>query len=742
MCSASKSSLRKPPREIIIRPAGIEGGLPTLRLQSPDLPSDMPFINRELSWLEFNQRVLEQSRQSRTPLLERVKFLAIADSNLDEFFQVRVGGLVMLQSSGSRVPDIAGLTPSQQIALIRKRVAAFAEIQYDLLNNALIPALAEAGIRILKLNELSQGQDLQVDSFFSEMIYPLLTPLAIEEEDPPPSIQNLRLFIACRIDNPEQQEGRYAFVPLPDNLPRFIPVQSSKGSSFVAIEDIVQRHLGELFPGETVGASSLFRITRNSDIAVQEEDAIDLAGEMAEVLAARRIGTTIRVQIAKGTPRDLLRLVQEVTRSGSAELYRMGGLLQLADLMQISQLSDHQELSNPPWPPLPSPLIDYSTPIFEVINARDVLLFHPYESFDPVIRMLEEAAQDPDVLAIKQVLYRTASDSRIISALIRAAENGKQVTVLVELKARFDEARNLQRAEMLQRAGVQIVYGVKDLKTHAKVTLIARNEDGRLKRYVHLGTGNYNETTAQLYTDVSYLTCRPQLVADASHFFNAVTGRSKLMRLQKICAAPVHLKDRIIELIEAEADRARHGEPALIMAKCNSLQDPDVIKTLYRASRAGVKIKLNIRGICCLKTESKRYSKNIEVRSIVDRYLEHARIFYFHHGGDPEVYFSSADWMTRNLEKRVELLVPVEDPPSKKRLIRILEAAFRDNTNAFRILKDGSSIPVAPAKGEKRFRFQEHLYKAASKAARIRQRERSTTFTPHRPPGRLDDKLT
>jgi polyphosphate kinase len=315
------------------------------------------------------------------------------------------------------------------------------------------------------------------------------------------------------------------------------------------------------------------------------------------------------------------------------------------------------------------------------------------------------------------------------------------VTVLVELKARFDEARNLQRAEMLQRAGVQIVYGVKDLKTHAKVTLIARNEDGRLKRYVHLGTGNYNETTAQLYTDVSYLTCHPQLVADASHFFNAVTGRSKLMRLQKIYAAPVHLKDRLMELIEAEADRARHGESALIMAKCNSLQDPDVIESLYRASRAGVKIKLNIRGICCLKTESKRYSKNIEVRSIVDRYLEHARIFYFHHGGDPEVYFSSADWMTRNLEKRVELLVPVEDPPSKKRLIRILEAAFRDNTNAFRILKDGTSVPVVPAKGEKRFRFQEHLYKTASKAARVRQRERSATFTPHRPPGKQEDKF-
>ncbi len=694
----------------------------------------MHFINRELSWLEFNQRVLEEAKRPAVPLLERLKFLAIAASNLDEFFQVRVGGLTVLRRSGTRKPDIAGLSPSQQISLIRSRILTFVQDLDNLLMDELLPALREAGIRLLTLNELTPSQDLQALSYFTEMIYPLLTPLAIDPDGPTPDIPSLRLFIACRLESKENA-GRYAFVPIPENLPRFIPVQANRGDSFLYIEDLVCRHLSDLFPGETVSASAPFRITRNSDIAVQEEDAIDLAGEMEEVLAARRLGTTIRVQITSGTPRDLLRLVQEVTASGPSELYRSKSVLGLADFMKLSQLDDHDELLNPPWPPQPSPLIDHAASMFDLISAGDILLFHPYESFDPVIRLIEEAATDPDVLAIKQVLYRTASDSRIIKALLRAAESGKQVTALVELKARFDEARNLDLADILQRAGVQVVYGVRDLKTHAKVTLVARNEDGRLKRYIHLGTGNYNEATAQIYTDASYLTARPDYASDASLFFNAVTGRSKLLRLQKFSPAPTHMKARLLELIDAEADRAEHGEPARILAKMNSLQDPEVIDALYRASRAGVEIKLNVRGICCLRTGDKTHSGNIQVISIVDRYLEHARLFYFHQGGDPEVYFSSADWMTRNLEKRVELLVPVEDLPSKRRIIRILEAAFRDNTNAFEILKDGTSRRLSPAAGQKRFRFQEFLYKEATKAAKARQHERATTFKPHRPPG-------
>lgn len=693
-----------------------------------------PFINRELSWLEFNQRVLEEAIRPEVPLLERLKFLAITGSNLDEFFQVRVGGLALLRRSGTRKPDLAGLSPTQQITMIRKRVLTLAEDQYNLLNEEILPALSEAGIQVLKLNQLSHSQDLQAATYFSELIFPLLTPLSIEPSGPTPDLQSLRLQIACRLEDSENQTSRYAFVPIPENLPRFIPVQSQEGDAFIQIEDLVCRHLGDLFPGERVSASAPFRITRNSDIAVQEEDAIDLAGEMEEVLAARRLGTTIRLQVSAGTPRDLLRLVQEVTSSGPAELYRVKGPLALADFMQLAVLSGYEEISSPPWPPQSSPFIDPGTSMFELIAAGDIFLYHPFESFEPVVRLVEEAAVDPDVLAIKQVLYRTASHSRIIKALLRAAENGKQVTVLVELKARFDEARNLGRAELLQRAGVQIVYGVRDLKTHAKVTMVARQEEGRLRRYVHLGTGNYNETTAQIYTDASYLTCRQEYASDISLFFNAVTGRSKLLRLQKICPAPTHMKSRIIELIDGEAARARSGEVARIMGKINSLQDQDVIEALYRASRAGVEIKLNVRGICCLKTGLKRNSKNIEVRSIIDRYLEHARLFYFHQGGDPEVYFSSADWMTRNLEKRVELLVPVEDPKSKKRLIHILESAFRDNTNAFEILSDGTSRRLSPAKGQKRYRSQDALYKEATKAAKARQHERALTFLPHRPP--------
>ena len=700
----------------------------------------MQFTNRELSWLEFNQRVLEEACRPEAPLLERLKFLSITDSNLDEFFQVRVGGLSMLLTSRPRKTDLSGLTPTQQISAIRRRTTSFIRDQYTLLNDDLLPALEKAGIRILSAHELSEPQDRQLAGYFSDMIYPLLTPLAVDEEGTPPSLQTLQLYLSCRIKDPDQEGGRFAFIPIPANLPRFLPVASPVaspvGNTFIALEDVITLHLNELFPGEHVAANCIFRITRNSDIEIEEDDAVDLAGEMTEILSARKSGMTIRVQVSKGTPRDLLRLIQRVTHSGPSELYRADGLLQLSDLMRLSQLPGYENHQYPSWPPNHSPLIDQATPILKQISEQDILLVHPYESFDPVIRMVEEAARDPDVLAIKQVLYRTASDSRIISALVHAAESGKQVTVLVELKARFDEARNLQRAEILRQAGVQIVYGVRDLKTHAKVTLVARNEEGRLRRYVHLGTGNYNETTAQLYTDVSYLTCRADYVADASHFFNAVTGRSRLMRLKKIYTAPTHLKNRILQLIDSEAARARQGEMALIMAKCNSLQDPEVIEALYRASSAGVEIKLNIRGVCCLQRSNKRQAKNIEVVSIVDRYLEHARVFYFHQGGDPEVYFSSADWMTRNLEKRVELLVPVEDPQSKKRLIEILRAAFRDNTNAFELLKDGTSRRLEKTKGEKRFRSQEHLYKAAQKASKAFQRERSTTFTPHRPPGK------
>ena len=476
-----------------------------------------------------------------------------------------------------------------------------------------------------------------------------------------------------------------------------------------------------------------FRITRNGDIAVQEEDAIDLAGEMEEVLAARKTSNTVRLELPKKTPSRLRRIVREITGTGPAEVYSANGPLALADFMSIAFMPGFDDLRDEPWEPQPAPATEPGESMFEALAERDILLNHPYESFEPVLRFLEEAAKDPDTIAIKQVLYRTASDSRVIDALIKAAENGKQVTVLIELKARFDEARNLSRADELQRAGVQIVYGVKGLKTHAKIALVIRNEDGQLKRYVHLGTGNYNESTARLYTDISYLTSRPAYGADASLFFNAVTGRSKLTRFRKLVPAPTHMKPRLLELIAAEEKRAKSGEPAAITAKINSLQDQEIIEALYSAAKQGVKIRLNIRGICCLKTGQRKEAKNIEVVSVIDRYLEHARIFSFHHGGRPLVFIASADWMTRNLDKRVELMIPIEDKPSKKRLLDILDAAFKDNCNGFRILNDGSSQRIERTKGKKRFRMQEHLQREAKKAAKARAHERSTTFEPHRP---------
>ena len=400
--------------------------------------------------------------------------------------------------------------------------------------------------------------------------------------------------------------------------------------------------------------------------------------------------------------------------------------------MELAFLPDFDHLRDEDWPAQNSPAITPGASMFETIASGDVLLFHPYESFDPVIRLIEEAAVDPDVIAIKQILYRTARHSRIIDALIKAAENGKHVTALVELKARFDEARNLTRADELQRAGAQIVYGVKNLKTHAKICLILRRESGHIRRYVHLGTGNYNETTSRLYTDLSYLTCKAEYGNDASLLFNAVTGRSKLLRFQRLIPAPSAMKPRLLDLIAGETERAKQGLPAKIIGKTNSLQDPDIIAALYTASEAGVEILLNVRGICCL-IPGEKFSKNIEVVSVIDRFLEHARLFYFHQGGDPQVFIASADWMTRNLEKRVELMIPIEQKTIKRRLIRILETFFKDNQNAYHILPDGTSQPITPKKGEKPFRAQELFYQQAKRTAKAREHERSMTFEPHVP---------
>jgi polyphosphate kinase len=693
----------------------------------------IPFINRELSWVEFNQRVLNEALREDLPLLERVKFLAITASNLDEFFQVRIGGLMAMRRGGMKTQDPSGLTPTRTLAALRQRIQRMTSDQYALLNNILLPELEKAGIQAFKPQDLSVEQSAQVSATFEDLIYPLLTPLAVDPGDAP-LVPALQIIVACRLEDPETRVTRYAVIPIPDTISRRVSIAfDGAGHSFMLIEDLVATHAGRFFPGETVTATTSFRVTRNGDIAVQEEDAIDLAGEMEDVLTARRFADTVRLEIRSDAPRDLARMIQGVTSAGTQEIQRVDGPPGLGAFMELAFLPDFDHLRDVDWPGQNSPAIAPGASMFETIATADLLLFHPYESFEPVLRLIEEAAVDPDVIAIKQVLYRTARKSRIIDALIKAAENGKHVTALVELKARFDEARNLDRADELQRAGVQIVYGVKGLKTHAKICMIVRREAGHLRRYVHLGTGNYNETTSRLYTDVSYLTCKPEYGNDSSLFFNAVSGRSKLLRFQRLIPAPTAMKPKLLDLIAGETERAHQGFPARIIAKVNSLQDPDIIQALYKASRAGVEIKLNVRGICCLKPGDPKHSKNIEVISVIDRYLEHARVFLFLRGGDTEVYIASADWMSRNLDKRVELMIPIEEPPLKRRLVRMLETFFQDNTQASRILPDGTSQRIVRAKGQKAFRAQEYFYQQARKASKAREHERAMTFEPHVP---------
>lgn len=690
------------------------------------------YINRELSWLEFNQRVLDQAVRTDLPLLERLKFLAITASNLDEFFMVRVGGLQMLRHSGSRVKDISGLTPTRQLKAIRSRVGRMIEDQYRLFHEEILPWMEINSINPLALEDLSTSQKLTLEQYFSSQIFPLLTPLDMEAPEAP-ALPSLKLLMGVELRDNETGDVRVSVVALPDGLPRRVPVPSAETERYVMLEDLVRECIGSVFPGETVLSSAVFRVTRNGDIAVQEEDALDLADEMEEVLVARKFSECVRLEVEASAPAPLHDRIMQIVGAGKEETYDLKGPLMLSDFMEMAFAPGNDQLKVEQWSPQPSPAVDPAVSIFENMANGDILLNHPYESFEPVLRLVEEAAEDPNVIAIKQVLYRTARNSRIVAALKKAAESGKQVTALVELKARFDEARNLEKAEELQRSGVQVVYGVKGLKTHAKICLVVRREQGMLRRYCHFGTGNYNETTAKIYTDISYLTCDDQLGADASQFFNSVTGRTKLMRFRKLYPSPVLMKGRLIELIEGEAERARQGEPARISAKMNSLQDVEIIDALYRAADAGVDIELNVRGICCLKTGLRPNGKVIRVVSIVDRYLEHARIFFFHHGGNHQLFIASADWMTRNLDKRVELMVPVTNGKLARRLKSILDACFKDNVQACSILPNGTSEHIVRKKGQKAFRLQEYLAKEARRLAKDKERERQQMLEPHKP---------
>ena len=689
------------------------------------------FINRELSWLEFNQRVLDEAKNESVPLLERLKFLAITGSNLDEFFMVRVGGLMMLRDEGRTKPDPAGMTPEQQLEAISQRTHRLVTDQYACLLEQLLPALAEAGVQRLQIEELHERQLRLLEEVMSTEIAPILSPQAVADQELFPLLAGRQLHLAVRLAG-EGDEPRMAVIPC-RVVPRFLTLQSDRGYSFILLEDALRHLIDRFFIGEEVLECIPFRITRNADMAIREDQAADLLAGMEQLLARRKEGDCVRLEIDARASDTMLSFLASKLEVDPAFIFRLPGPIDLASWMQVAGVSGFESLKYEDWPPLPSPEVPANVSIFETIRQRDFVLYHPYEQFEPVVRLVEEAADDPDVLAIKQTLYRTSRNSPIIAALARAAEKGKYVTAVIELKARFDEARNIEWARELEKSNVQVIYGVKGLKTHAKICMVIRREADGIHRYLHFGTGNYNESTARLYSDVSFFTTHELLGADATNFFNAVTGYSEPQVFHKLDMAPLTLRDRLLELIEFETDRKRQGQEAAINAKLNSLVDPEIIEALYEASQAGVPIRLNIRGICCLRPGVPGLSDQIEVVGIIDRYLEHARILHFHHGGAHRVFISSADWMPRNLDRRVELLVPVEDERCKQRLLQILDVHMRDTVKGRRLLADGSyARPLADTDPSiKPLRSQEWLYRRAVEAVREAEHSRRNLFEPH-----------
>jgi polyphosphate kinase len=656
------------------------------------------FINRELSWLGFNERVLEEARDPGVPLVERLKFLAIVASNLDEFFMVRVAGLKQQLSGNVAETPPDGLTAAEQLAAISARAHAMVGEQYRIWRSEVGPGLAEAGIRLLRPGDLTADQKAHLSGYFAREVWPVLTPLAVDPGHPFPMLRNRSLNLAILMHRDREKVARretmVAVVQVPSVLPRITEVPGSGRFSFTLLEDLIAMHAGELFPGFRVVGCSPFRVTRNFDLSIDEDEADDLLKTIQKELRRRERGSAVRLEIAQDSPSEVVSFLGSALRLEPDDVYLTDGPLHLADLAPICAREDLREHKDEPFSPQIVPPLQEYDDIFRVIAQRDVLLHHPYESFEDVVEFISEAADDPNVLAIKQTLYRTSADSPIIRALIRAAENGKQVTAVVELKARFDEAPNIQWARTLEDAGVHVVYGLIGLKTHCKVALVVRREGNRIKRYVHLSTGNYNPSTARIYGDISYFTARDAFADDAGALFNLLTGYSSPPSWKKFAIAPVGLQERIIALIEREAALGTRGR---IVAKMNALVDAPVIKALYRASQAGVSIDLIVRGICCLRPGVPGTSDNIRVRSIVDRFLEHARIFYFENGGKREVYLSSADWMPRNFQRRVEVMFPIDDEGLRDRVVdEILGIALADDVKARRLLPDGTYVRVRP----------------------------------------------
>jgi polyphosphate kinase len=682
------------------------------------------YLNREVSWLEFNRRVLHEAMDSRTPLLERLKFTAIFSSNLDEYFMVRVAALKeQIEAQVNKItPD--GLTPQQQLDLISQHLRPMVTQQHQLFEQELRPKLAALGVHILNYMDLSQEQRFYLQRYFEERVFPVLTPLAVDPAHPFPHISNMSLNLAVTVKDPRTKAERFARVKVPNLLPRFVTFpkdlqQHQEQTTIwagVPLEQVIAHNLESLFPGMQIQEYHVFRVTRDADIEVQEDEADDLLLAIEQGLRLRRMGgSVVRLEIQTPAP-ELVRvpLIRELELTEN-DIYEVEGLLNLKDLFSLMSLPlvEHRDAT---WTPTVPPRLKHINPsdtqkslldredgedFFSVIREGDLLVHHPYESFSSSVQQfITSAAIDPHVLAIKMTLYRTSGDSPIVKSLITAAENGKQVVALVELKARFDEENNIIWARRLEDTGVHVVYGVVGLKTHTKVVLVVRQEGEHIRRYVHIGTGNYNHKTARLYTDVGLISCREDLGADLTDLFNYLTGYSHQHAYRKLLVAPVNLRDRMIALIEREIEHSQDGRSGRIIAKMNSLVDPAIIRTLYEASQAGVQIDLIVRGMCCLRPGLSGISDNIRVISIVGRYLEHSRIFYFHNNGEEEFYIGSADWMPRNLDRRVEAVTPIEDPKLSETLKEILDIALADNRQAWDLQPDGKYVQRHPTDGE------------------------------------------
>jgi polyphosphate kinase len=687
-----------------------DNGRQTIALDDPSL-----YTNRELSWLEFNRRVLEEARDPQVPLLERLKFLAIFSSNLDEFFMVRVGGLQQKVHSGIGVGSGADrMPPLVQLDRISHMVRQMVAEQYRCLLTEVLPALESEGIVLRGLRQFTEADRKHLREMFRREVFPVLTPLAIDPGHPFPHLLNKSLNLAVSLLRPHNEDKLFAVVQVPAVLPRFVQLPSEKGHVFTPLETVIRMHLPDLFPGMEIHHATVFRVTRDSEYEIDDDEVEDLLKAIEEHVRRRRRGAAVRLEIEAGGLPEVEQLLMGSLDLDTTDLYHLPGMLDLTGLFQLHSLPGYPALRDPPSGPQPVAEFTQASNPWAAIRARDILIHHPYESFSPVVDFIEAAAIDERVLAIKQTLYRTSSDSPIVHALQRAADNGKQVTALIELKARLDEERNILWARELEKAGVHVVFGFVGLKTHCKVALVVRREDDGIRRYVHLGTGNYNPQTARIYSDLGFFTCNADFCEDVSALFNYLTGYSELPSWRKLVVAPSRLQGFMVEKIDQETANQRAGREGRIIAKINGLLEPVVIQALYRASQAGVRIDLIIRGICALRPGLAGVSENIRVISVVDRFLEHSRIFYFGNNGDPEVYIGSADWMDRNLSRRVEVVFPIEQPELKQRLIReILSTSLGDNVKARELLPDGTYRRVTPRPGQARVRSQELFWELA-----------------------------